>query len=143
MFVVSTKEDSQIIHKELLDTQIELLNQLGLHYRVLDMPTNDLGAAAYRKYDIEAWMPSHNGFGEITSCSNCTDYQSRRLNIRYREKDALQYAHTLNATAIAIPRILLSILETHQQKDGSVHLPPVLHPYMNGTTIIKPKQKAL
>jgi seryl-tRNA synthetase len=84
MFIFCTPQQSEELHQELLNIQCEILNDLGLHCRVLDMPTADLGAAAYRKFDIEAWMPSRGDYGEVTSASNCTDYQSRRLNIRYK-----------------------------------------------------------
>jgi len=108
---------------------------------VLDMPTEDLGAPAYRKYDIEAWLPFKNDFGELTSTSNCTDYQSRRLNIRYQiEKGNNEYAHTLNGTAVAVPRLLIALLEYGQQKDGSVVLPSTLVPFV-GFDRIKPALK--
>jgi seryl-tRNA synthetase len=84
MFIFSSSEQSEALHQELLDIQCEILSDLGLHCRVLDMPTEDLGAAAYRKFDIEVWIPSRSDYGEVTSASNCTDYQSRRLNIRYK-----------------------------------------------------------
>ncbi|EGG20801.1 hypothetical protein DFA_00666 [Cavenderia fasciculata] len=122
MFVLANEQDSDRIHRELLDTQIEMFNELELPFRVLDMPTGDLGAPAYRKFDIEVWIPSRNGYGEISSTSNCTDYQSRRLNIKHHlHADAdSHFVHTLNGTAIAIPRIILAILENNQQKDGSM-----------------------
>ena len=129
------------------------------------MPTEELGASAYKKYDIEAWMPGRNGWGEISSTSNCTDYQARRLNIRYRTNKILsqrqhqhqqqgsptavtsssnsvistEFAHTLNGTAMAIPRIIVALLETYQQPDGSVRLPECLWPFMAGIKEIHPK----
>eukprot|EP01133_Synstelium_polycarpum_P014801 gene14801-17500_t len=148
MFVVSTPEQSEAILQELLAIQVEMFTELGLPFRVLDMPTEDLGAPAYRKYDIEVWIPSRNGWGEISSASNCTDYQSRRLNIKYQDtlpSDAnatqAQFTHTLNATACAIPRIILAILENNQQPDGSVLIPKVLQPLMGGKDRIPASNK--
>jgi seryl-tRNA synthetase len=142
MFVFGRPEESQALHEELLNIQTEILSELGLHCRVLDMPSGDLGASAYRKYDIEAWMPSKNGYGEVTSASNCTDYQSRRLNIRFRRTVGAQseYVHTLNGTALAVPRVVLTILESNQQADGTINIPAPLVPYMGGKTKIVPKQ---
>lgn len=104
------------------------------------MPRDDLGASAYRKFDIEAWMPSRNNYGEVTSASNCTDYQSRRLNTRYKDATSGEnkFVHTLNATAIAVPRVTLAILENFQQPDGSIKIPDPLVPFMLGKTHIKP-----
>jgi seryl-tRNA synthetase len=97
------------------------------------MPSEDLGASAYRKYDIEAWMPSRNSYGEISSTSNCTDYQSRRLNIKYRlAAHDNQFTHTLNGTACATSRVMLALLENYQQKDGTVVIPEPLRPFMGG-----------
>jgi seryl-tRNA synthetase len=102
------------------------------------MPTEELGASAFRKYDMEAWMPGRGTWGEISSTSNCTDYQSRRLSIRYRPKYQQQFdhhtlfCHTLNGTAIAVPRIIISILETFQKPDGSVEIPAVLRKWLPG-----------
>jgi seryl-tRNA synthetase len=143
MFIFCTPQQSEAFHQELLKIQCEILSDLGLHCRVLDMPTADLGAAAYRKFDIEAWMPSRNDYGEVTSASNCTDYQSRRLNIRYKPSTggSTNFVHTLNGTALATPRILLALLETNQQEDGSVLIPQVLVPYMGGRTKILPKSQ--
>lgn len=156
MFVISTPEQSNALHDELLEMEVEMFRELGLHFKVLDMPTADLGAPAYRKYDIEAWMPGLQRYGEISSASNCTDYQSRRLNIRYRpqaqesgeggkdvgkggkvKKTPTQFVHTLNATACAVPRMIVAILENFQQEDGSVVVPEVLRPYMMGIEVIK------
>lgn len=148
MFVLCTPEESEKMHKELLDIEIDLLSQLGLHFKVLDMPADDLGASAYRKFDIEAFMPHRKGFGEVTSCSNCTDYQSRRLNIRYRPSTGgptapLQYVHTLNATAIAVPRVVLAILENFQDEHHRVKIPKPLIPFMGGIEYIEANPKNL
>eukprot|EP00039_Didymoeca_costata_P012522 m.180537 g.180537 ORF g.180537 m.180537 type:complete len:134 (-) comp15501_c0_seq7:623-1024(-) len=113
---------------------------VGLPFRILDMPTLELGAPAYRKYDIEAWMPGRESYGEISSASNCTDYQARRLHIRYKVPGSAEkaiYAHTLNATAIAVPRVIVALLENGQNEDGSVSLPDCLVPFM-GTSVIRP-----
>merc|ERR1719235_1406605 len=134
MFVVGTPEQSEALHQELLDIEVELFSELGLHFKVLDMASADLGAPAYRKFDVEAWMPGLGRWGEISSCSNCTDYQARRLNIRYKEtilqKGGLAFPHTLNGTAVAVPRLLIAIIETYQNSDGSVTVPEVLRKYM-------------
>ncbi|XP_048119948.1 serine--tRNA ligase, mitochondrial isoform X4 [Alosa alosa] len=133
-------EESDQMLQEFVSLQKEIFSSLELHFRVLDMPTQELGPPAYRKYDIEAWMPGRGSFGEISSASNCTDYQSRRLNILYeREGGSLHYAHTVNATACAIPRIMIAILETHQNMDGSVRIPQALQPYIDMEVIHKPE----
>ncbi|XP_057695826.1 serine--tRNA ligase, mitochondrial [Corythoichthys intestinalis] len=135
-----TGEESAQLLEEFVSLQKEIFSALELHYRVLDMPTQELGLPAYRKYDIEAWMPGRNSYGEISSGSNCTDYQSRRLNILYeREDGSLHYAHTVNATACAIPRTIIAIMETHQTKEGSVRVPRALQPYMRLDVIERPK----
>ncbi|XP_007577892.1 serine--tRNA ligase, mitochondrial [Poecilia formosa] len=137
------QESSQLL-EEYVSLQKEMFSALELHYRVLDMPTEELGLPAYRKYDIEAWMPGRNSYGEVSSASNCTDYQSRRLNILYeREDGSLQYAHTVNATACAIPRMIISILETHQTKDRTVRVPQALQPYLGLEVIERPKYAPL
>lgn len=146
LFILATPEQSDALHKELLEFETELFSELGLHFKVLDMPTHDLGAPAYRKFDVEAWMPGLGRYGEISSASNCTDYQSRRLNIRYRpaggaeggKRPALRFVHTLNATACAVPRMLIAILENFQQEDGSVVVPQALRPFLGGMEKIGP-----
>uniref|UniRef100_A0A674CRR8 Serine--tRNA ligase, mitochondrial n=1 Tax=Salmo trutta TaxID=8032 RepID=A0A674CRR8_SALTR len=126
-----TGEESSQMLEEFLSLQKEIFSSLELHYRVLDMPTQELGRPAHRKYDIEAWMPGRDSYGEISSGSNCTDYQSRRLNILYEGEDgSLHYAHTVNATACAIPRTIIAILETHQTKEGTVLVPRALQPFL-------------
>ncbi|XP_049849145.1 LOW QUALITY PROTEIN: uncharacterized protein LOC126317514 [Schistocerca gregaria] len=136
MFVLCRPEKAKKTHQELLDIQCELLQELGLHFRAIDMPSDDLGAPAYRKYDIETWMPYRDGYGEVTSCSNCLDYQSRRLNIRCRREEGTspEFVHTLNATAVAVPRVILSILENFQLADGTVRVPEPLVPFMANKT---------
>uniref|UniRef100_A0A673KXX2 serine--tRNA ligase n=1 Tax=Sinocyclocheilus rhinocerous TaxID=307959 RepID=A0A673KXX2_9TELE len=135
-----TGEESSQLLDEFVTLQNEIFSSLKLHYRVLDMPTQELGPPAFRKYDIEAWMPGRGSFGEISSASNCTDYQSRRLNILYEGNDGnLKYAHTVNATACAVPRTVIAILETHQTKEGTVLVPEVLQHYLGLEVIEKPK----
>uniref|UniRef100_A0A3Q3R8W6 Serine--tRNA ligase, mitochondrial n=1 Tax=Monopterus albus TaxID=43700 RepID=A0A3Q3R8W6_MONAL len=135
-----TGEESAWLLEEFVALQKKMFSALELHYRVLDMPSQELGLPAHRKYDIEAWMPGRDSYGEISSGSNCTDYQSRRLNILYeREDGSLQYAHTVNATACAIPRTIIALLETHQTKEGTVRVPQALQPYLGLEVIEKPK----
>jgi len=141
MFAFTTPEESEAMHNTLLACEEKLFQGLGIPYRVLDICTGDLGGPAYRKYDLEAWMPGRGEggeYGEITSTSNCTDYQARRLKIRFKregEKKAL-FAHMLNGTAIAVSRALIAILENYQQKDGTVLIPDILKKYMGGREII-------
>ncbi|MFN4224163.1 MAG: aminoacyl--tRNA ligase-related protein, partial [Fervidobacterium nodosum] len=117
-----------------------ILQLLGLPYRVVTLCTGDLGFAAAKTYDIEVWLPSYNSYKEISSCSNVTDFQARRGNIRYRAKDGkLNYVHTLNGSGLAIGRTLVAIMENYQNPDGTITIPEVLRPYM-GTDIIKPME---
>ncbi|XP_047030339.1 serine--tRNA ligase, mitochondrial-like [Helicoverpa zea] len=136
MFAVTTPNQSESMLEYLRTKQEELFSPLGFNMRILDMPPHELGAPAYRKYDIEAWMPGRNNYGEISSCSNCTDYQSRRLHIKYVHNDGTCYVHTLNGTACAVPRMLIALLETHQDPKGKIYIPEVLQPYMNGKKYI-------
>ncbi len=132
-FVFCEPEESWKLHEELIHNAEELVQKLGLPYRVVNVCTGDIGTVAAKKYDIEAWMPAQNGYREIVSCSNCTDYQARRLGIRYREKEGAPvkgFVHTLNSTAIATGRTIVTILENFQQEDGSVVVPEALRKYM-------------
>ena len=139
LFAWTREEQSDQMLQEILQLQWDIVDSLGLHARILDMPPHELGNAAYRKYDIEAWMYGRQTWGEITSASNCTDYQSRRLNTMYRRKDGKQiFAHTLNGTAMAVPRMIIAILESGLQEDGSVVIPEVLHKYLGAEVITKP-----
>jgi seryl-tRNA synthetase len=131
MFVFCLPEDSERFHLELLETEEKIFQGLGLPYHVIDTCTGDLGGPAYRKYDLEAWMPGRGEkgeYGEVTSTSNCTDFQARRLEIRYKTagQKGTRFVHTLNGTAIACTRALVAILENYQQEDGSVVVPEVL-----------------
>lgn len=147
MFVVCAPEQSDAIHEEIRRLEERLFTKLGIPYRVLDICTADLGAPAYRKYDLEAWMWGKNqgagDWGEVTSASNCTDYQSRRLNIRVRRADgSLEYVHTLNGTALALSRAMIAVLENYQQEDGSIMVPEVLRP-LCGFERITPRSSAM
>lgn len=143
MFVYSTPEQSDALHHKLREIEEEIFSGLGLPFHVVDTCSGDLGAPAYRKWDLEAWMPGRNGgeYGEVTSTSNCTDYQARRLNIKYKDDDGKnKYVHTLNGTAIAVGRAMLAILENYQNADGSVTIPEVLVPFCGFDKIV-PKVK--
>ena len=138
MFGFTTPEQSDAMHEEMLGIEEEIFQGLGIPYRVVDICTGDLGGAAYRKYDLEAWMPGRDAYGEITSTSNTTDYQARRLQIRYRKDGGRpQLLHTLNGTAVAVSRALIPILENYQQEDGSIIVPEALVPYI-GKSAIEP-----
>jgi seryl-tRNA synthetase len=135
MFAFCVPEQSEQIHQELVRIEEEIFQGLGLPYHVIDTCTGDLGGPAYRKYDLEAWMPGrgdHGEYGEVTSTSNCTDFQARRLGIRYKKAGhkGTIFAHTLNGTAVAVSRALVALLENNQQADGSVSIPPVLQPWV-------------
>ncbi|KAJ9597236.1 hypothetical protein L9F63_011910 [Diploptera punctata] len=138
MFGVSTRENSSELLEEMRELEEEMFESLGLHFQTLDMPPHELGAPAFRKYDIEAWMPGRNMYGEISSCSDCTDYQSRRLNIKYlpHSSTAPLHAHTVNGTACAVPRMLIALLETYQQADGTVAVPEPLQHYLRNKSLI-------
>ncbi len=136
MFVYTFPENSDEMHAELLAIEEEIYQGLDLPYRVVDTCSGDLGAPAYRKYDIEVWMPGRGDYGEVTSTSNCTDYQARRLNIRYRDADgSIRHPHLLNGTAIAVSRTILAILENYQREDGSIAMPKALIPYLGFSEI--------
>lgn len=130
MFVYSTAEQSKHEHEKILAIEEGLMKDLDLPYQVLNICTGDLGRPAAKKYDIETWLPSEQKYRETHSCSNCTDFQARRLNIRYKDKEnKMQFCHTLNGTAFAIGRILIMIIENYQQKDGSIKVPKALQKY--------------
>ena len=132
-FIFCKPEDSIQLHEELLATAEDLLQKLELPYRVVNVCTGDIGTIAAKKYDIEAWMPAQNDYREVVSCSNCTDYQARRLGIRYREKEGAPpkgFLHTLNSTAIATGRTMVALLEHNQNEDGTINVPKVLRKYV-------------
>lgn len=148
MFVYCTPEQSDKIHEELRQIEEEIFTGLGIPFRVVDTCTGDLGAPAYRKWDLEAWMPGRSDdehpegdWGEVTSTSNCTDYQARRLGVKYKDDDGKnKYVHMLNGTAIAVGRAMLALLENYQNEDGSVSIPEVLQP-LCGFSKIEKKEK--
>jgi len=132
-FIFCIPEDSPKLHEELLQNAEEMLQKIGLAYRVVNVCTGDIGTVAAKKYDIEAWMPAQNSYREVVSCSNCTDYQGRRLGVRYREKEGAPpkgFVHTLNSTAIATGRTIVAILENNQQEDGTINIPEALRKYI-------------
>ena len=130
MFIFSNIEDADKIHTELLEIEKEILTKLELPFRVIDVATGDLGSSAARKFDCEAWIPSSNEYRELTSTSNCTEFQARRLKIRTRAGDKTNYVATLNGTLLAVTRTIVALLENHQQKDGSINIPKALRPYL-------------
>src|SRR5437867_314541 len=143
MFGFCTPEQSEAMHREILALEEQIFQGLGLAYHVIDTCTGDLGGPAYRKYDLEAWMPGRGEageYGEVTSTSNCTDFQARRLNVRYKTpgQKGTRFVHTLSGTAVAATRALLAILENNQQADGSVVIPEVLLPIVGKARINKP-----
>ena len=133
MFIYCFPEESDMYHKEILSIEEEIFQGLGLPYRIVDTATGDLGAPAYRKFDIEAWMPGRGDegeYGEVTSTSNCTDYQARSLNIRFRDDDGkIKFVHMLNGTAVALSRAMVAVIENYQNEDGSITIPPALVKY--------------
>ncbi|CAI5745380.1 unnamed protein product [Peronospora destructor] len=137
---------AQEFFNEMVDIQTSMYAELGLHFELKDMATGDLGAPAYRKFDLLAWMPGREAYGEVSSISMCTDYQARRLNIRHKdlkdEEDGTSFVHTLNGTACAVPRLLISLWETYQQEDGSIVIPEVLRPYMGGQEVIRRPERS-
>lgn len=130
MFVFAKPEDAKAEHKRLLQWEKDFLNAMGIPYRVLDIASGDLGSSANRKFDIEAWIPTQNAYREVTSTSNCTEFQARRLNIRMKDENGTRPLATLNGTLVAVPRMIVAILENNQNADGSVNVPEVLQDYM-------------
>lgn len=147
MFVYARPEDSEALHADLLRIEERIFQGLEIPYRVVDIAAGDLGAPAYRKFDVEAWMPGRGeggSYGEVTSASNCTDYQARRLKVRFRRKGSRrnELVHMLNGTAVASSRTLLALLENHQRADGSVAVPAALRPYLGRDAIGPPAAAA-
>ncbi|WP_255949408.1 serine--tRNA ligase [Streptomyces odontomachi] len=139
MFSYVAPEDAEAEHERLLTWEKEWLTALELPFQVIDVATGDLGASASRKYDCEAWIPTQGKYRELTSTSNCTEFQARRLSIRMREGKKVRPLATLNGTLCAVTRTIVALLENHQQADGSVHVPEVLRPYLSGRTVLEPK----
>jgi seryl-tRNA synthetase len=141
MFSYTTVEESYAEHERLLAWEREFFDKLELAYRVIDVAAGDLGLSAQRKFDIEAWIPTQGKYREVTSASNCTDFQARRLEIRGRSADGeggTRHLATLNGTLVSIPRAIVAILETHQLPDGSVRVPEALRPYLQGRDVLRP-----
>ena len=137
MYAFALPEKSQEIHKQILDIEEEIWQDLGIAYRIINIAAGDLGAPAAKKYDIEYWSPVDENYRELTSCSNCTDFQARNLNVRVRRKDGTtDVLHTLNGTAVSLARSLVVILENYQNPDGTLAIPEVLRPYMGGRIVI-------
>ena len=136
MFTFCKPEDAQAEHQKLLNWEKEFFDSLEIAYRVIDVASGDLGASAVRKFDIEAWIPTQDAYREVTSTSNCTQFQARRLNIRYKDEKGTKPVATLNGTLVAIPRTIVAILENHQQKDGSVKVPKALIPFLGMDTLV-------
>ncbi|MEO5711112.1 MAG: serine--tRNA ligase [Nocardioidaceae bacterium] len=142
MFSYTTMEEAEAEHQRLLGWEKEFFGKLELAYRVIDTAAGDLGLSAQRKFDIEAWVPTQGKYREVTSTSNCTDFQARRLDIRGRfpaEEGGTKPVATLNGTLVSIPRAIVAILETHQQEDGSVRVPEALRPYLQGRAVLEPR----
>ena len=136
--VICKPDDSWGHHEDLLTNAVELWDSLGLHYRVVNICTGDMGTVASKKYDLEAWLPGANAYKEVVSCSNCTDYQANRLRMRYRTTEGNAAVHTLNSTAVATSRALVAIMEQYQNEDGTVRVPEVLVPHMGGQAVLHP-----
>ena len=130
MFSFCHPDQAQEEHKRLLQWEKDFLNAMEIPYRVIDVASGDLGSSANRKFDIEAWIPTQNAYREVTSTSNCTEFQARRLNIRYKDVDGTKSVSTLNGTLVAIPRMIVAILENHQNADGTVNIPAALQPFL-------------
>jgi seryl-tRNA synthetase len=135
---ITTPEQSPDEHERMLSSAEEVLRRLDLHYRVVTLCTGDMGFASRKTYDIEVWLPGQGAFREISSCSNCGDFQARRMAARYRAKDRqVRLVHTLNGSGVAVGRALIAVMETYQQGNGAIAVPDVLQPYMGGTKVIE------
>ena len=130
MFSFCKPEEAKAEHARLLQWEKDFLNAMETPFRVIDVASGDLGSSATRKFDIEAWIPTQNAYREVTSTSNCTEFQARRLNIRYKDADGTKAVATLNGTLVAIPRMIVAILENHQNADGTVNVPASLQPFL-------------
>jgi seryl-tRNA synthetase len=136
MFTFCKPEDAKAEHARLLQWEKDFLNAMEIPYRVIDVASGDLGSSAIRKFDCEAWVPTQGAYREVTSTSNCTEFQARRLNIRYRDESGTKPVATLNGTLVAIPRMIVAVLENHQNADGSVNVPQALRPFLGMDTIL-------
>ncbi len=143
-FVFCREDQSWAEHEFLIKNAEEIYRSLGLPHRVVNICVGELGPIAAKKYDLEVWMPAQGRYREVVSCSNCTDYQARRLRIRYREAphvEETKYIHTLNSTAVATERTIVAIVENYQRRDGAVEIPEALRPYMKGLSVLRPKKQ--
>ncbi len=140
LYKFTTPEQSWDELESLTANAEAILQKLGLHYRVVALSTGDMGFSAAKTYDLEVWLPGQDTYREISSCSNCTDFQARRANIRFRRDKKPEFVHTLNGSGLAVGRTLIAVLENYQQKDGSVVLPEALRPYMGGLEVLEPAQ---
>jgi seryl-tRNA synthetase len=134
---ITTLDKSKEEHERMLACAEEVLKKLDLHYRVVTLCTGDMGFAAQKTYDIEVWLPGQNLYREISSCSNCGEFQARRMNARYRGKDGVRHVHTLNGSGVAVGRALIAVMENYQDENGAIAVPDALKPYMGGITKIK------
>jgi seryl-tRNA synthetase len=139
LVTITTPEESEFEHEYMLNAAEEILKRLDIPYRVMLLCTGDMGFSAKKTYDIEVWLPGQNKYREISSISNCGDFQARRMRARYKEINAkeTQFVHTLNGSGLAVGRTLVAVLENYQNEDGSITIPEVLVPYMNGRTVIR------
>ena len=136
MFSFIKPEDAKAEHLRLLEWEKDFLKAMEVPFRVIDVASGDLGSSAIRKFDCEAWIPTQNAYREVTSTSNCTEFQARRLNIRYRDESGTKPVATLNGTLVAVPRMIVAILENHQNKDGSINVPLALRPFLGVETLV-------
>ena len=136
MFIFCKPEEAAAEHAKLLQWEKDFLNAMEIPYRVIDVASGDLGSSAIRKFDCEAWVPTQNAYREVTSTSNCTEFQARRLNIRYKSEDGTKAVATLNGTLVAIPRMIVAVLENHQNADGSVNVPQALRPFLGKDVLL-------
>jgi seryl-tRNA synthetase len=136
MFSFIKPEDAKAEHLRLLEWEKDFLKAMEIPFRVIDVASGDLGSSAIRKFDCEAWIPTQGAYREVTSTSNCTEFQARRLNIRYRDESGTKPVATLNGTLVAVPRMIVAILENHQNSDGSVNVPKALRPFLGVDTLV-------
>jgi seryl-tRNA synthetase len=138
---ITAPEQSKAEHERMLSCAEAVLKKLDLHYRVVTLSTGDMGFAAEKTYDIEVWLPGQNAYREISSCSNCGEFQARRMKARFRKagEKGTRFVHTLNGSGLAVGRTMIAVLENYQQEDGSVALPEALRPYMGGLEVIRPQ----
>jgi seryl-tRNA synthetase len=134
---ITSPENSRHEHERMLNCAEEVLKKLDLHYRVVTLCTGDMGFAAQKTFDIEVWLPGQGMYREISSCSNCGEFQARRMNARYRSKEGVRHVHTLNGSGVAVGRALIAVMETYQQDNGAIAVPEALKPYMGGLTTIE------